>query len=63
MAVSYYAIDGGSSSTINNGPIPADREIERLRQEQDDYLDEALQEAFPASDPIAPGHPHSKIAG
>jgi hypothetical protein len=26
-------------------------------QEQDDYLEEALEETFPASDPIAPGHP------
>jgi hypothetical protein len=26
-------------------------------KEQDDYLEEALEETFPASDPIAPGHP------
>lgn len=38
-------------------------EKERARQkeknpkaEQDDYLEEALEETFPASDPIAPGH-------
>lgn len=37
-------------------------EKERARQtnksekaEQDDYLEEALEETFPASDPIAPG--------
>jgi hypothetical protein len=37
-------------------------EAERARQknkdpktEQDDYLEEALEETFPASDPIAPG--------
>ena len=37
----------------------SDAERERRRLEQDDYLDEALQETFPASDPIAPGHPHA----
>ncbi|GMB83665.1 MAG: hypothetical protein WA980_08620 [Shinella zoogloeoides] len=26
-----------------------------LKAEQDDYLEEALEETFPASDPIAPG--------
>jgi len=38
-------------------------EKERARQkhksekaEQDDYLEEALEETFPASDPIAPGN-------
>ncbi|MCF3639094.1 hypothetical protein LXM94_03855 [Rhizobium sp. TRM95111] len=38
-------------------------EKERARQarkpavtEQDDFLEEALEETFPASDPIAPGH-------
>ncbi|MDQ0323917.1 hypothetical protein QO002_006124 [Pararhizobium capsulatum DSM 1112] len=25
-------------------------------KEQDDYLQEALEETFPASDPISPGH-------
>ena len=25
-------------------------------QEQDDYLEEALEETFPGSDPISPGH-------
>jgi hypothetical protein len=41
-------------------PIPGEAEqaAEKLRQEQDDYLDEALEETFPASDPIAPGRPH-----
>lgn len=40
----------------------ASLEEERARQkqnsakaEQDDYLEEALEETFPASDPIAPG--------
>lgn len=41
-------------------PTEADQEAERLRQEQDRYLDEALKETFPASDPIAPGHPQPK---
>ncbi len=27
-------------------------------KEQDDYLEEALEETFPASDPISPGHVH-----
>lgn len=33
-----------------------------LEAEQDDYLEEALEETFPASDPIAPGDPkdHAK---
>jgi hypothetical protein len=44
-------------------------EQERARQkqksekaEQDDYLEEALEETFPTSDPIAPGDPkdHAK---
>jgi hypothetical protein len=35
------------------GPKPlADESL----QEQDDFLDEALDESFPASDPIAPDH-------
>lgn len=32
---------------------------EERRKEQDDFLEEALEETFPASDPIAPGHPTS----
>lgn len=28
-----------------------------IAKEQDDYLEESLEETFPASDPIAPGHP------
>ncbi|MFJ6327370.1 MULTISPECIES: hypothetical protein [unclassified Rhizobium] len=28
---------------------------EKERKEQDDYLEEALEETFPASDPISPG--------
>jgi hypothetical protein len=28
----------------------------KTAKEQDDYLEEALEETFPASDPIAPGH-------
>lgn len=26
-------------------------------QEQEDFLEEALEETFPGSDPISPGHP------
>ena len=35
-------------------------EDEDLAREQDDYLDEALKETFPASDPISPGHAEKK---
>lgn len=31
--------------------------------EQDNYLEEALEETFPASDPIAPGHPIKPATG
>ena len=48
---------------VKGGPTDAERELERLREEQDRYLDEALKETFPASDPIAPGHPHPKTPG
>lgn len=34
---------------------PAD--TENAGQEQDDFLEESLEETFPASDPIAPGRP------
>ena len=36
-----------------NDKKPADKE-------QDDYLEEALEETFPASDPISPGHVDKK---
>jgi uncharacterized protein (DUF983 family) len=39
-------------------PFATARNVEA--EEQDDYLDEALQETFPASDPISPGHVHTK---
>ncbi|NEI68183.1 hypothetical protein GR212_01250 [Rhizobium lusitanum] len=32
----------------------------REHKEQDDYLEEALEETFPASDPISPGHVEKK---
>ncbi|MFT4185046.1 MAG: hypothetical protein QM636_24345 [Rhizobium sp.] len=32
------------------------KQAEKERKEQDDYLEEALEETFPASDPISPGH-------
>lgn len=38
---------------IQNSETPASAD-EIARREQDDYLDEALEETFPASDPIAP---------
>lgn len=41
--------------------IEVAEEKERLK-EQDDYLEEALEETFPASDPIAPGHPMPRRA-
>lgn len=33
----------------------ARQEHKSAKAEQDDYLEEALEETFPASDPIAPG--------
>jgi hypothetical protein len=33
---------------------------EKEHKEQDDYLEEALEETFPASDPISPGHVSKK---
>lgn len=35
---------------------------EKARQEQDDFLDEALLETFPGSDPISPGHVRHSLA-
>lgn len=32
-------------------------ETDNSEQEQDDFLEESLEETFPASDPIAPGRP------
>jgi hypothetical protein len=32
-------------------------ETDTSEQEQDDFLEESLEETFPASDPIAPGRP------
>lgn len=29
-------------------------------QEQEDFLEESLEETFPGSDPISPGHPKKK---
>ena len=34
---------------------------EKEHKEQDDYLEEALEETFPASDPISPGHVSKKL--
>ncbi|MEN3147206.1 hypothetical protein ABCW43_07815 [Neorhizobium sp. IRAMC:178] len=34
-----------------------------IAKEQDDYLEESLEETFPASDPIAPGHPQKPEKG
>lgn len=39
--------------TIQNSETPPSAD-EISKREQDDYLDEALEETFPASDPIAP---------
>ncbi len=36
---------------------------EKERKEQDDYLEEALEETFPASDPISPGRVAKKPEG
>lgn len=60
MNADPLSFNGNSLMPAAVGSTDAEREIERLRQEQDDYLDEALKETFPASDSIAPGHPHPK---
>jgi len=56
----------GSGHTKDNSPKKS-LEEERARQkdksdkaEQDDYLEESLEETFPASDPISPGQPDDK---
>lgn len=36
---------------------------EARAKEQDDYLEEALEETFPASDPISPGHVRKQVPG
>lgn len=33
----------------------SEKDDQKKAREQDDYLEEALEETFPASDPIAPG--------
>lgn len=40
-------------------PVPGDQAAADAK-EQDDYLEEALEETFPASDPISPGHVEKK---
>lgn len=42
----------GKANKTPAPPTPKD-----VAKEQDDYLEESLEETFPASDPIAPGHP------
>jgi len=37
-------------------------ETDMSAQEQDDFLEESLEETFPASDPIAPGRPSRQPA-
>ncbi|KGD96916.1 hypothetical protein JL39_16045 [Rhizobium sp. YS-1r] len=49
---------GKEQKTGKKAAAEADR-----AKEQDDYLEEALEETFPASDPIAPGHPQERPAG
>ncbi|EUC01476.1 hypothetical protein PMI07_003461 [Rhizobium sp. CF080] len=43
----------------NEAPPPATPKD--VAKEQDDYLEESLEETFPASDPIAPGHPQKPV--
>ena len=43
----------------NETPPPATPKD--IAKEQDDYLEESLEETFPASDPIAPGHPQKPV--
>lgn len=57
-----YTRNEETTMTTRKDSPKASLEQERARQkekgpkaEQDDYLEEALEETFPASDPIAPG--------
>lgn len=55
--------DGGTAQ--KSGPINSQKSAGHVPdasdvQEQDAFLDEALQESFPASDPIAPDHTSPK---
>ncbi|WP_181376002.1 hypothetical protein [Ochrobactrum soli] len=45
----------------NKRPLENIPPVEFEYDEQDEFLQEALEETFPASDPISPGHPlHDK---
>jgi hypothetical protein len=43
---------------VPSGKADAGRTTDEEWKEQDAYLDEALRETMPASDPISPGHVH-----
>jgi hypothetical protein len=47
----------GIEMTKAGGATDTPDETDNSEQEQDDFLEEALEETFPASDPIAPGRP------
>ncbi|WP_429925513.1 carbamate kinase (plasmid) [Agrobacterium vitis] len=49
------SLSGGEC--LQSRPAASDKGEDVLLKEQDDYLEIALEETFPASDPIAPGHP------
>ncbi|MBB3977949.1 hypothetical protein GGQ64_003163 [Rhizobium azooxidifex] len=44
----------GKSPPKSAPPKSAQQKDKEKRKKEDDYLDEALEETFPASDPIAP---------
>lgn len=45
----------GKSPPKNAPPKSAQQKDKEKRKKEDDYLDEALEETFPASDPVAVG--------
>lgn len=46
--------------TVMNDKNKSTTNDKKVAKEQDDYLQEALEETFPASDPISPGHVETK---
>lgn len=55
------ASDENSEDKAKPPVAPASEQAKKDWQEQEDFLEESLEETFPGSDPIAPGHPkHAK---
>jgi hypothetical protein len=56
VGLSIKGIEMIEAAEATNKP----NETDTFEQEQDDFLEESLEETFPASDPIAPGRPSRK---